>query len=694
MPAQPARGFPRFGISALKRLLTRFTARRSLETFFNHVLEQHPDAVMILDSDAARCRWFNSHALALTGYGRQELNQRRLDDLLPPEHSRALRQAQCALTPGPSQTFHDVPLIAKSGGRRYVDITLTNIAPVEARAFMISARLADLRRAQEAAEAEGIAHVEATLELTQLLDQMPDEIWDEAAAAAARLVSASMLAFYVEGEQTGELYLEAAFRTPSNFPASLPLDYHPAAETWDVGLASGDLLARAAREARLGSLVQRPLGIEEGARVLLAIGYRTRGAYHGKEQFIGLVGSLLTSLAERRLRTEAVVELARAHHSQNVLLETLQQIITCGLVIIDLDGRITVINEAAQRLLGYPEEDARGRPFGQVLISRERLSALVRRAMDEGSGVEGEEITLISREGVAVPVWLRVTPVWPGADLEESVLIIFDDRSHHKAMEARSRHLEQLSFLGEMSAIFAHEIRNPLAGISAGVQYVAGRLPPDDPLQESLSLIQAESKRLSQLLGDLLTVARPKPVEITPTNIVALVAMSLERWRPRLERKHIDVQFGAEDNLPPVLVDPRELEQVLTNLFTNAIHAMSDQPQRGTLSVNLCLAPGNPATNGYQGPRVQIDIGDTGPGMPPEVKRRVFEPFFTTKTGGTGLGLAIARRIIAQHNGTLTVESWEGVGTVFTITLPAAPERTPPELPPLDSITSEAGAPP
>ena len=674
-----------------RRLFARLAglaAGRKLDSLLNHVLEQHPDAVMILDGHTTACRRFNNRALVLTGYSRQALSQRRLDDLFPPEHARAIRQAQEAFAAAPGQRlFTDVPLITQSGNRRYVDLTLTGIA--QPPAFMLTARLADRRKAEEAAEADRVARIDATLELTQLLDEMPDEIWDEAAAAAARLANAWMVALYVENESEDAMLLEASHRVPPVFPARLPVDYEPASDTWDAGLAGADPLATAAQAAGLGSRVQIPLGVEEGARGLVAIGYRARAAYRNEALHVELVASLLASLVERRLRAEAVVNLARAHHSQNTLLEQMQEIMTCGLVMIDADGCISLMNGTAQRLLGYPEEDVYGRRFDEVLVSRSDLKGRILRAMDEGVSAEGEETTLVSREGVNVPVWLRVAPVWPGADLEESVLIVFDDRSHHKAMEDRSRHLEQLSFLGEMSAIFAHEIRNPLASISTGVQYLASKIPADDPLQETLSLIHTESNRLNRLLEDILSAARPKPVEATPIDLATLVAITLARWESRLKRKRIEVRFNAEDNLPRVLVAPRELEQVLSNLFTNAIQAMSEQPGHGVLSVSVGLAPGTLEGPGYQGPRVQITVSDTGPGMSPEVKRRAFELFFTTKPHGTGLGLAISRRIIMQYKGTLEVESWEGVGTVFTIALPAA--ETDIEL--STQITAEEGAP-
>jgi PAS domain S-box-containing protein len=673
MPTSLAGNLSQYSKNVLTRLLPNLEAGWMLRPLLQHALEQHSDAVIILDRDTALCRQFNHQALVLTGYSRPDLGQRRLDDLLTPEDTRTIREAQRSLPHGLSRTFQDVPLITQSGVRRHVDITLTNISPEQVRAFMITGRPAEKRQEQEATAAEWSERIEAMLQLTRLLDLMPDEVWGEVAVATARLVGAWMIALYVEDEAEGEMLLEAAYKAPTSFPLKLPLDYHPTAPTWDAGLAATDPLAEAAQVAGLGSLVQRPLGTEEGARVLLAAGFRARAAYRDKERLLTLVGPLLASLAERRLRSEAVVDLAGAHHSQSVLLDTLLANVTCGLVIIDVEGRIALMNKVGGRLLGYPTEEVLGRPFEEVLISRERLDDLVRDAMSKGVDSKGQEFTLLSREGLEVPVWLQVASIRPGANLGQSTLVVFEDRSQHKAMENQSRHLEQLSFAGEMSAIFAHEIRNPLAGISAGVQYLASKIAPDDPLQESLAMIQGESKRLSQLLEDILVVARPSQVEVAPTDLAALVQRSLDRWKSRLERKHIDVQFSTEQNLPSALVDAGKFEQVLANLFTNAIHAMSNLPQRGTLSVNLRLMPAEPNDLGYRGPRVQIDVGDTGPGMPLEVKSRVFDPFFTTKTDGTGLGLTIARRIIAQHDGTFAVESWEGVGTVFTITLPVAP---------------------
>jgi two-component system, sporulation sensor kinase E len=342
---------------------------------------------------------------------------------------------------------------------------------------------------------------------------------------------------------------------------------------------------------------------------------------------------------------------------------------------LDHTGKIVDMNGAALSLLGYANSEmVHKRSFEKVLISRQDIGALVRAALDRGEDTPSRPLTLLARTGDEIDVWLRVCTVQPGAGLDPSVLVIFDDRREYKDMEDHHRRLEDLSMLGEMAAIFAHEIRNPLSGVSTGVQYLASKISQDNPLHKFITLIQAESQRLSQLFEDFLSVARPSKMQKEQTDVAALTREILHRWEPRLARKNIEMQFQAEPGLPLVMLDSAEFEKALTNLFTNAIQAMQTHLQKGTLSVTVSTAPTHPddtspdAAN-HREPRVQIKVGDTGPGMSVEVQNRALTPFFTTRSGGTGLGLSIARRIIDEHDGTISIESWEGVGTVFTITL-------------------------
>ncbi len=132
------------------------------------------------------------------------------------------------------------------------------------------------------------------------------------------------------------------------------------------------------------------------------------------------------------------------------------------------------------------------------------------------------------------------------------------------------------------------------------------------------------------------------------------------------EERNITVRYTQQPDLPPVLIDRTQVEQVFDNLILNAIHAMASG---GILTIEVGISTAASDSGGSR-PVLAVKIGDSGPGIPSEVLERIFDPFFTTKKEGTGLGLTVARRIVRQHNGALEVESWPGIGTIFVVTLP------------------------
>jgi signal transduction histidine kinase len=250
------------------------------------------------------------------------------------------------------------------------------------------------------------------------------------------------------------------------------------------------------------------------------------------------------------------------------------------------------------------------------------------------------------------------------------LLLVLSDMSERQAIENQTEILAQRALLGEVSAIFAHEVRNPINNISTGVQYVASRLGKDHPLAESLERVRRECLRLDQLMTDVLFFARPLELRMEPVDLADMLGRLLARWQPRLQQARVLVHTAFDPATPRCEADPRTLEQVIVNLITNAVQAMG---VGGTLS--LSLSPGQSP----QGRLVELRIADTGPGIPAEVLERIFDPFFTTKKDGTGLGLAISRRILTAHKGGIQVESFADAGTVFTIRLPAilAPVEAP-----------------
>jgi signal transduction histidine kinase len=223
---------------------------------------------------------------------------------------------------------------------------------------------------------------------------------------------------------------------------------------------------------------------------------------------------------------------------------------------------------------------------------------------------------------------------------------------------------DRLATVGELAAGLAHDLRNPLAGVSAALYVLSGQFPDDDARQQLLGEIQIQIARMNKTLTDLLWHARPPTPQYLPLNVNEVVEQSL--WfLPIASGNGIDIVKRFQEDLPPLRLDPNLLHQALLNILVNARQAM---PNGGRLTVSTSRRGDEDA--------VDVMVTDTGTGISREHLSRIFQPFFTTKAEGTGLGLAIAHRIVEQHNGRITVESGSGKGTTFRITLPVmAPDQ-------------------
>ncbi len=228
---------------------------------------------------------------------------------------------------------------------------------------------------------------------------------------------------------------------------------------------------------------------------------------------------------------------------------------------------------------------------------------------------------------------------------------------HYKQMER----VDRLASVGEMSAGIAHEIKNPLAGISGAVTVLFDDFAEDDPRREVVKKVLEQISRLDKAATDLLFFGRPgKPsFEFVDTNDILKKTMFFIRQHPEAKKISIVKEFTFD--LPAVWVDAKQLQQVFFNLILNAIQAMEEG---GILQLQTSLA------EGPDGECVLVLIGDSGPGIAPEVLNKVFTPFFTTKTQGTGLGLAICRQLIEQQRGMIEIKSRVGEGTQVLIYLP------------------------
>ncbi|MDF1580553.1 MAG: ATP-binding protein [Desulfuromonadales bacterium] len=232
------------------------------------------------------------------------------------------------------------------------------------------------------------------------------------------------------------------------------------------------------------------------------------------------------------------------------------------------------------------------------------------------------------------------------------------EQYHYKQMARADR----LASVGEMATGLAHEIRNPLAGISGAVSVLADDFAADDPRREIVRQVLEQIDRLNKTVTDLLYFGKPGKPELTHVNINELVnnTMFFLNQHPGAHKVHRfkDLAHG----LPPLLIDEKQIQQVLFNVLINGIQAM---PNGGTLSVRTSLAEST------SGKVVRIEIEDTGSGIAADQLDKIFTPFYTSKTQGTGLGLPICRQLLEQHDGAIWADSKVGEGTTFILELPA-----------------------
>ncbi len=220
---------------------------------------------------------------------------------------------------------------------------------------------------------------------------------------------------------------------------------------------------------------------------------------------------------------------------------------------------------------------------------------------------------------------------------------------------------DRFAAVGEIATGLAHEIKNPLAGLSGALELLADDLGQDPRQSEIVGEMRHQVKRLTQTMESLLSFARPAKAKLRSTDVNGSLEKALFLISQQCRGSCIETRSELGETLPPVLADPFQLEQVFLNICLNACQAMNGAGG-GTLMIRSRAGHGN----------VVVEVEDTGPGIPPDLRAQVFKPFFTTKREGNGLGLAISARIVAEHGGHIGYRCPPGGGTIVTVTLQQA----------------------
>ena len=329
-----------------------------------------------------------------------------------------------------------------------------------------------------------------------------------------------------------------------------------------------------------------------------------------------------------------------------------------AIIVIDDRGTVQAFNPSAERLFGYRIDEVLGRNVNLLMPSpdRERHDGYLHHYLTTGEqkiiGI-GREVTARRKDGTTFPVHLSVGEM-KTQDGKRSFTGILHDLSDRVVLEQRLAEQKSLAKLGEMAAVVAHEVKNPIAGIRGALQVITSRMPVEQRDRTILVEIITRLDGLNRIVQDMLMFARPRALRQAPMPLGVLVreTASLIARDPSMLNVEISVS-GACD----IVGDREMLQIVFQNILMNAAQAMDC---KGKIDVTITGANG----------RCRIAVADHGPGMPEETRAKAFDAFFTTKHRGTGLGLPIAKRVVEAHGGEIHIDVLPGGGTTISVDLP------------------------
>ena len=339
--------------------------------------------------------------------------------------------------------------------------------------------------------------------------------------------------------------------------------------------------------------------------------------------------------------------------------ENIVESLSVGVLAVDLEGRIESWNTQIGQLIGVARQDALGCKLEEVLPA-DLVAEISARAADEHvSSIY--KFHLRNRAGRPLVVNVSIAPLVGKAGERIGRLVLVEDISQRARLEEQLIQTEKLTSLGLLAAGVAHEVNTPLAVISNYIQMLAKQLPGDDPRHKLIDKIVKQTFRASEIVNNLLNFSRTGAAEFTDVDLNAVVEETLSLVSHPFKTARVNVIKTFQPDLPRVLGSNNRLQQVFLNLFMNARDAM---PSGGMLEVRTA------SHNGY----VEIEVTDTGMGIPRENLLHIFDPFFTTKASGrgTGLGLSVSYGIIKEHAGKIDVRSTSGKGTSFRLEFPVA----------------------
>lgn len=362
--------------------------------------------------------------------------------------------------------------------------------------------------------------------------------------------------------------------------------------------------------------------------------------------------------ANKQLR-QSLEEKDRVSNYLNNILESMSG----GVLVLGMDGKITLFNQAAEEITGRTQDEVVGRPYEEVMGIDGDGEKSALRTLATGESFTNLERELRTADGRALPIGFSTSQARDKDGHVFGTIEAFNDLTEVKRLEAQVQRMHTLAALGEMAATVAHEIRNPLGGIASFANLLERDLDVDDPSRRLVRKITEGVARLNRIVSSLLSYTRPLNLDTHEVDLSAVVEEATAFFELDLDRFGGNIRIERHFPGQPLNceIDTEQFQQVILNLLLNATQAMRDG---GAIRMEVF------ADDDAENPHAVLCVHDTGIGIDEEIREKLFTPFFTTKEDGTGLGLVTSKKIVEAHGGNIRVESTPGEGTSFFVALP------------------------
>lgn len=615
---------------------------------------------IILDIDAGNIIASNTRALRFTAYTRSELEK------LP--YQQIFTDLDLSMPPAAADEPRPFNLCSRSGNIEPIIIDYLALDSEHRWFALIFEPLAEFEK-RDRSQRRQRQHMSVLKKMAAAMQLSNPEKINESFLEAGHILTGAAALYLYRVDSGGPLLTKVChvgeeLGLPDSLAAS-DLGRTSAPQLWAKGKRIRSGIQRIARAMDLGYLATAGIGDENALSGLLIAADKSGLPDDNLPEILEILSSLLGNIYQHDVLTAQLRKINLGQSSDLKITEAIRDNVQDGVILLTSELMISTMNPAAELILGYATEEVRGQSIDTVLIGADNLGSSLKLGLEGISTPSLGNPSLHRRDGRAFPAEIQIIPVSQDEQVS-SLIVLLRDQSEHYQIKLRTQQLEQRALLGEVTAIFAHEVRNPLNNISIALQLMEMNFTAEDPNMELVNRMKQDTERLLHLMDSVLSFSRSADRKLEPVNLDVFLQRLIYRWQPRMSRANVRTELIIPKEIPMILGSEQSLEQVFTNLFSNALRAMSDTG--GTLTVRV--------TRGTQdgGQKIlKIEVSDTGIGIPPENLESIFTPFFTTDPQGTGLGLAITQRIILAHKGKISVDSFPGGGTVFKIEIPILP---------------------